>query len=427
MKRPRTILRSLCAGLGLALVALGLWVAAARISRQVDDTWDSSKESGRRSAAADRASVDRLAASTRDTFRFAQGPAVSQRLITGLALIRAEADSSKQEELFDQLAREVSASELPDAVELLLGAQTIQPGQDMGLRLLRRWAEGDPRAAAAWLDRGLADATPREAIKSVATVWASRDFAEATKWVRQLPDAEVRRIGLVAVAYEAARTQPDVALGLAQELPASAERKDLVTHLASQWATRSPDAAAAWALKIEDPSVRDGVLAGIAVIWGESDPLAAASLAISSLEPGRLQNDAVIGIVQRWVQNAPADAAAWVTGFPEGGVRDTAMENVVKLWPDQDPNGVAAWLTGLAPGPSRDFAIGAYVTKVAAALPEMAVQWAESIADEAMRQSQMKQVVVDWLVRDEAGARSWIAQSPLTESVRTRLLEPQKE
>jgi hypothetical protein len=73
-------------------------------------------------------------------------------------------------------------------------------------------------------------------------------------------------------------------------------------------------------------------------------------------------------------------------------------------------------------GPSRDVAVGAYVSKLAPSLPEVAARWAEAIGDEAMRVRQMENVAETWLVSDVAAARVWIAQAALPDAVKTRLL-----
>ena len=152
------------------------------------------------------------------------------------------------------------------------------------------------------------------------------------------------------------------------------------------------------------------------------DPAAAATLAIKSVAPGKPQDDAVVGIVQRWVQQQPNDAAAWVTAFPEGPLRDTAMENVVKIWADQDLQQPGEWLTSLEAGPGRDSGIVAYVSKVTSSFPETAAGWTGLIGNEAQRSLQMETVAEAWMRSDALAARPWISQAPMPDAVKTRLL-----
>jgi hypothetical protein len=75
------------------------------------------------------------------------------------------------------------------------------------------------------------------------------------------------------------------------------------------------------------------VLAGEAVSWAEQNPEAAATLAVDQLPAGRLQEDTVVSIVQRWAQSDTVAAATWVAQFPEGSLRKTAVENLVAQLP----------------------------------------------------------------------------------------------
>ena len=132
------------------------------------------------------------------------------------------------------------------------------------------------------------------------------------------------------VAYEAARAEPLVAIGIASELPTSPDTSALIQHAVLQWASISPTEAALWANEIADEALRERLLSHVATVWSERDPLAAASWALADIAPGRAQDDAVIGIVQRWVQIDPTAATDWVATFPEGALRETAYECIAK-------------------------------------------------------------------------------------------------
>jgi len=226
----------------------------------------------------------------------------------------------------------------------------------------------------------------------------------------------------MAAAYEAGRSAPLEALRLAMDLAPGDERAELISRTTREWAATAPKAAAAWATKIEECNLRERALTGIATAMSESDPKAAALLVNDALPPGRAQEDAVVGIVQRWAQQAPEQAAAWVAEFPAGPLRDAAVDNLVKLWADQDAQQTATWLNGLGAGPERDRALEAYVSKIAPSFPESAARWAQSISDEVLRQRQLEAVGEDWLLSDLPAAQAWIAQAPLTEAAKARLL-----
>ncbi len=345
-----------------------------------------------------------------------------RHLVSTLESARGERDPSLQEKKLEGFAQEVAPADLSAAIGFLFDRSASKLERELGLRLVRRWVESDPKAAAEWVDGGTKGPSRQAAINEVALVWGSRNFPEAAGWVRQLADPEERQGGLISLAYEAARSQPLEALKLAMEMSANTFRNDLVTHTASQWAASEPRAAAEWANQIADPDLRERVLAGVTTAWGESDPVTAGAWAVKSLGPGKHQDDAVVGVVQRWVQKEPQQAAAWVLEFPEGTLRNSALENLVSLWADQDLDQAGNWLNSLASGAIRDLALSAYVSKVAPLFPEVAVDWASEIGEEAVRNRQIENVAGLWMDTDAAAARAWVRNAPLPGETKARLL-----
>ncbi len=287
--------------------------------------------------------------------------------------------------------------------------------------LLRRWAAADPAAAAAWATSFADPAVQLESLQQVALVWSQSNLPLAIQWAQQLPDGS-RGTVCLALAYEAARTDPQTALTLAMDLPANAARADLVAHATAQWATGNPAAAAAWAVQITDPALREQVVSAIATEWGGNDPVAAANLALNSLGAGKAQNDAVIGIVQRWAQNDPAAAAQWATTFPSGELQSAAVENVIKPWALRDSQTTGAWLNTLTAGPVKDAAVADYATTLAPTSPALATEWAASIAQDVLRERELSDVITNWLARDTTTARNWITQSTLSPAEKNQFL-----
>lgn len=250
--------------------------------------------------------------------------------------------SNKPESALDEDSLQAAADAVPDGeikarLESLRSGPQTPASQDLQLRLIRRWAGKEPAAAAQWIGRMPEGSMRQDAVGEVAIEWANQNLADAVGWAWQLPDDTERNKGLTAIAYEAARTDPMTSLDVALELPATPARDALVQHAALQWAARSPVAAAVWAGQIKDAALRERVMANVATAWSSSDPVAAAQFAVLLLAPGKTQDDAVIGIVQRWVQKDPEAAAKWVAAFPKGALGETAAENVIQLWPTKRP------------------------------------------------------------------------------------------
>jgi hypothetical protein len=342
---------------------------------------------------------------------------------SALAAIGNETNPDRQTAALLKLVEAVALADLPAAIAAS-AEKSERIHAEFRQLLIRRWAQKDAPAAADWINRNLSGAARDPALNSVATTWAETDSNGAEQWARQLTDPDERGGALLAIASEITRDDPVAALSLAAELPASQTRDDFLIHAASEWAGRDSKTAIDWGKQIQDESLRAQMLAAIATGFAEADPAAAATLAAQSLPPGRAQDDAVVGIVQRWTQQDPEEAAAWVVAFPEGKLRDTALEAVVKLWADKDITDAGAWVSTLSAQAGSDVAIGAYAEKLGVQFPETAAEWLQDIRDVRLRDERMVRLAELWLRQDAPAARQWISQAPLSNETKQRLLAP---
>jgi len=273
----------------------------------------------------------------------------------------------------------IGLADMPAALRHLQDQEPGDDGVDLTVQILRKWADSDVLAAARWVEQMPEGEARHHALNAVAIIWANQELAEAIGWVSQMVDGSERQDAVKSVAYEAARSDPEVALRLAVELPVEVGRDELIQYVVLQWAANDPEGAAAWGKQIGAETLREQTLAGIATVWAETDPTAAATLAVASMVPGRTQDDAVMGIVQRFVQKDPEMTAVWVDKFPDGNLKQTAVENVVKLWADSDVQQLGEWLNLLPVGPARDTAVSAFAGWLMPSAPAIAAQWARSI------------------------------------------------
>jgi hypothetical protein len=202
---------------------------------------------------------------------------------------------------------------------------------ELGELLVRRWAEADAPAAAAWTARLPQSPVYRAALEQVAIAWANTDLAAATGWVQALPEGDARQAATLSLGYEAARNEPLKALDVASGMASTPARDDLLVHAVSQWGAANAAAAAEWAGQVSDASLRERLLAATAIAGAEQDGAAAATLAANTLGAGPEQDRAAVAIVQRWAQTSPDAAAAWVGQFPDSAVRAAATQNLVAL------------------------------------------------------------------------------------------------
>ncbi|HWB01683.1 MAG TPA: hypothetical protein VG796_01585 [Verrucomicrobiales bacterium] len=309
----------------------------------------------------------------------------------------------------EALAAAMNPGRIASAVEFVHQSWNTPEGRHLIVRLLKHWAEKEPRTAAEWVRGASEGIVSQEGLNAVAIAWGTRNLTEALEWLRALPDKDRRNAAIIVVAYESAGSAPMEAFRIAEDLPDNDARDALITHTANQWAGKKPAEAIAWAEKVPDPELRQRLMAGVITVWAETDPAGAAKVA-ATLPAGRPQEDAVVGIVQRWVQKNPKEAAQWVLDFPDGPLQSTAAGEVVRLWAEQDEKAAGAW-AGSLPASMRDHAVAAYVDKLVVSSPVSAAAWVDIIGDEELRARQKKMVVTAWKAIDPAAAKKWRAET----------------
>jgi hypothetical protein len=130
--------------------------------------------------------------------------------------------------------------------------------------------------------------------------------------------------GMLGRIRELISTDARKAFAMATELPPGPECDDVLVWSIREWALADPLPAIDRARATADEPLRERLLAAALVEWSQIDPVAAARAAALELREGRVQDNAVVAITQRWVQVAPDDAAAWIHDFAPGELQDAA-------------------------------------------------------------------------------------------------------
>ncbi|HWW03079.1 MAG TPA: hypothetical protein VNZ64_25485 [Candidatus Acidoferrum sp.] len=253
-----------------------------------------------------------------------------------LVALESESDPDRRSEALDLAAQSVAESDVSALLDGLLGVNS-PAGAELRARLVRRWAESSPSAAAAWAAQLPEGPSYREAVSQVAVAWASTDLPDALSWATGLPKGEGKSAALLSLAYEMARSDPLAALELGGTLPPTPERDNLLVHAISQWAAADGRAAAAWAQAAPQALLRQRLVSAAAVALAAQDGEAAAGLACKALSPGEEQDRTVVAVAQRWALKSPTTAAAWVAQFPPTPARQAALQSLSALQAAQPP------------------------------------------------------------------------------------------
>lgn len=273
-----------------------------------------------------------------------------------LASIEMDAEPDHAGESLDRAAESVPEPDLPSTLDSL--TLDARPGAfELRQLLIRRWAEIDAAAAAAWALRLPEGPDRRGALEHVAIAWAQADLPAVQAWVQALPPGDSKRAATLALAYEIATSDAPAGLELAAGLDPARDRDDLLVHVLSQWTGTDPAAAAAWAEQAPDPKLRERLVATVAIAAADQDAPGAAALAAGVLGAGEELSRATVCIVQRWAQKSPETAAAWIAQFPDIPSRDAAVENLLASWTAQDASAAASWAKDLPAGALREMAM----------------------------------------------------------------------
>ena len=120
----------------------------------------------------------------------------------------------------------------------------------------------------------------------------------------------------------------------------------------------------------------------------------------------------------------PAEDAQWVSmqGNTTGASRHAFW--LSGYWAKEDPQAVAEWLTDMDPGITRDHAIAGFVRSISEDDPAAGTDWADAIAEPALRERFMRVALRHWMAADPVAGAEAVRGSGLSEMAVDSLLTP---
>ena len=296
------------------------------------------------------------------------------------------------------------------------------------LNMLGAWALVDPLAARAYAAKQLTGDVQAQAFTAVLTSWAKKDATAAWDWVQKNEPNEHSHVR--AVLVETARINPALgqrfAASVAEQHPEQAaevyiyaldgvmhdgnyeaaklmvadakmpneeQKNSLLNFLAGQWARYQPEEAAPWVLALPEGPVRDQAMDGLTQAWSDINPVRAADFAVK-LPPGEVRQTALRQAISKWTMDDPVVASKWVLQFDAHQDFDQAVASIATS------HDLISRNIGLALG------------------------WADTIQNPALRRESTTTVVSNWYALNPVAALNYIKTSPeLTTEIRQDLLE----
>ena len=287
------------------------------------------------------------------------------------------------------LIAEVAATAAKDSpAEMLAFAETLdaKARREVARRVLAVWARSEPRAALAAVeetdDRRLKQMTEQ----SLVDTWAQSDPMAVFEWARTRP-ASVRRTRALSTALRhVARSDPDEALALAEDLDEAA-RPNAIDSVLRQWGRDDPRAAAAWLDAAQYES--HGTVAAIIGEYARLDAEEAVDWLLS--QPAEAQRHGASAVIWSLAEESPEVAlelverledpttsmivgsqlmSRWAADDPRAAVRAIARisrpalyASAFATWSSYDPEGANAFI-GQIPASGRDAAIHGVMQQV---------------------------------------------------------------
>jgi hypothetical protein len=295
-------------------------------------------------------------------------------------------------ELADCLGK-MAALDPKRAMTLALEQSDFKLREKLRDAVLRGWARVSPDDAAAWA-LGLALEDQRAALVAVLGGAAVRP-EEAVRIGRMLSDGHPELAGeygqlLIDALTETGAYREAVRFAYGDK---TENQPAWLNATFFHWASHQPEAALQALGKISNPSAR---------------------------------NIAFQGMIAGWAANNPVALAEYAMRLSPGTDRAQVLNQTLPEWVSRDPLGASEWMIRrFTPSPEMDVGVAAVATlpHLIADRPEIAVGWAENIAEPQLRIETFRQIAREWALRDAEGVRRFAATPNLSDEARNAFVE----
>jgi hypothetical protein len=237
--------------------------------------------------------------------------------------------------------------------------------------------------------------------------WARLSPTNAAAWALALSDANARNTALSSVFAGLVAADPAQALSLGKML-VQQHPNEAISHgsrLVDALCEAGNFEAAVQMAAGGDKEQRSFWLAGAYAKWAEYQPEQAAAAAAAMTDP-ELRNQALHGIVGGWAEADPVALIQFVTKLPPETDRGSILSQALQYWVRHDAQAASQWINSHEPGPEMDEGVAAVAT-MESVKPDLAVGWADSIANPNLRSETLAMVLRTWMTQDLAAARQY--------------------
>lgn len=334
--------------------------------------------------------------------------------------LRAETHPNRRRRELDELCASLDEAQLKRLLAILgPGFFSNDPfgnvpfEKEMRRRLIYRWAEIDPTAAADYAAGG-SGGRDISAIQDVMQIWATSDIAAATQWAIGAKNQTVRSFGIRALGSALAEADPQAALLFLDELPGTENKSSYIRGMFRNLAQKNPTEA----VELAGQLPKGGALRQIAVeqaasAWGEREPGKALAWYLQNASPPQGREDEFRfqglsgSIIAAWVRTAPEEAAAFAAALPLGSSRSVIIRGLGENWGAVDPEAAAAWLDSIPKSEETSKAFEGLIRSWTVIDPSRAAAFVLSQPALRNREEIMGEVGEAWARQDPSAALAW--------------------
>ena len=385
--------------------------------------------------AAGQRSATRAGRSSSGNDRTQSGVTVSQFL--------NERDPLVANQLFADLILGMDASSARSIFDSLLENRGNSSDSQMDL-FLRAWGQLDGSAAMEAVEELSRD--PRrqgQAGVAVMTGWASADPEGAKAHLEGIDNQLVKGVLAQGIVNGLASSDPDAATDFVLELHQS-QRAALANSegeegqrqwwdrgrayafdrqldtIANAQIERGMSNATSWAEQLPAGSIKASAFDRVADHFAREDPAAAADWVKGHADKDYAER-AVREVAEELGRENPEEAVRWLADLPEAN-QSRAIHQSMERWTREDPVAAGNFLREMEPSASRDAAVRSYANQLDGSDPQMAAEWAGSIANDEIRTETLNNVARSWIRRDPGEARAWLPNSGLPAEQQERVI-----
>jgi hypothetical protein len=279
------------------------------------------------------------------------------------------------------------------------------------------WAESDPAGAAEWFNTNTTGEILEDGMWEILEAWGRKDPKGAFAWKDNLDEYTQSSI-MDGLAEGWGAVNPREAAEAGMTLQDRDYGDEFIMSVMTQWAGSNPQEAAEWAKGLQEEGLKATAFMELGAEWSITDPEAATAW-VAGVEDPEAKKIAEVGIALGWSEHDPGAAMDWaVSTLSDPNHTERVVEEIMLSWTDTDPNGAANWLNARPPGAETDSILITFSGSIIDLDPVAAVTWAGTISDEGKRNTQLREMLGEWIAMDGEYAREEIRKMDIADDLK---------